>query len=176
MLFTSQKGYLIIIIISPKYYETVTASPVLENDERTFNTVYIHKQVCPHLGPDVQPSPPPPPTASFLSLCLTQLQIEFIQNGSKNFRFIPILFPGATKVSSPSCRPPLRLLLPGVDGDGCSPPLCVVHQGHVPSWLQNTHVYRWPRDREDILRRLMRVEKYNPPPIGPLPTIVSIPI
>lgn len=45
MCFT-QKGYLIIIIISPKYYETVTASPVLENDERTFNTVYIHKQVC----------------------------------------------------------------------------------------------------------------------------------
>lgn len=41
-----QKEYLIIIIISPKYYETVTASPAgLENDERTFNTVYIHKQV-----------------------------------------------------------------------------------------------------------------------------------
>lgn len=41
-----QKEYLIIIIISPKYYETVTASPVgFENDERTFNTVYIHKQV-----------------------------------------------------------------------------------------------------------------------------------
>lgn len=42
----TQKEYLIIIIISPKYHETVTASPVgLENDERTFNTVYIHKQV-----------------------------------------------------------------------------------------------------------------------------------
>ncbi|KAM7410452.1 hypothetical protein PAMA_001746 [Pampus argenteus] len=116
--YLSEKEYLIIIIISPKYYETVTASPVgLENDERTFNTVYIHKQ----------------------------LQNEFIQNGSKNFRFIPILFPGAKKC-------------------------------HVPNWLQNTHVYGWPRDRDDILRRLMRVEKYNPPPIGPLPTIVSIPI
>lgn len=116
--YLSEKEYLIIIIISPKYYETVTASPVgLENDERTFNTVYIHKQ----------------------------LQNEFIQNGSKNFRFIPIVFPGAKKC-------------------------------HVPTWLQNTHVYSWPRDRDDILRRLMRVEKYNPPPIGPLPTIVSIPI
>lgn len=116
--YLSEKEYLIIIIISPKYYETVTASPVgLENDERTFNTVYIHKQ----------------------------LQNEFIQNGSKNFRFIPILFPGAKKC-------------------------------HVPNWLQNTHVYGWPRDRDDILRRLMRVEKYNPPPIGELPTIVSIPL
>ncbi|KAM9761544.1 uncharacterized protein traf3ip2l [Menidia menidia] len=116
--YLTEKEYLIIIIISPKYYETVTASPFeLENDERTFNTVYIHKQ----------------------------LQNEFIQNGSKNFRFIPILFPGAKKC-------------------------------HVPNWLQNTHVYAWPRDRDDILRRLMRVEKYNPPPIGELPTIVSIPI
>ncbi|KAM9849227.1 uncharacterized protein traf3ip2l isoform 2-T2 [Aulostomus maculatus] len=116
--YLSQKEYLIIIIISPKYYETVTTSLVgLENDERTCNTVYIHKQ----------------------------LQNEFIQNGSKNFRFIPILFPGAKKC-------------------------------HVPNWLQNTHVYGWPRDRDDILRRLMRVEKYNPPPIGELPTIVSIPI
>ncbi|XP_068174636.1 E3 ubiquitin ligase TRAF3IP2 [Antennarius striatus] len=116
--YLSEKDYLIIIIISPKYYQTVTAPPVgLENDERTFNTVYIHKQ----------------------------LQNEFIHNGSKNFRFIPIVFPGARKC-------------------------------HVPNWLQNTHVYAWPRDRDDILRRLMRVEKYNPPPIGSLPTIVSIPI
>ncbi|XP_061834517.1 E3 ubiquitin ligase TRAF3IP2 isoform X2 [Nerophis lumbriciformis] len=110
--------YLIIIIISPKYYETVTASHVSPDiDERACNAVYIHKQ----------------------------LQTEFIQNGSKNFRFIPIVFPGAKKC-------------------------------HVPTWLQNTHVYAWPLDRDDILRRLMRVEKYNPPPIGELPTIVSIPI
>ncbi|XP_063748051.1 E3 ubiquitin ligase TRAF3IP2-like [Eleginops maclovinus] len=116
--YLSEKEYLIIIIISPKYYETVTSSMGgLENDERTFNTVYIHKQ----------------------------LQNEFIQNGSKNFRFIPIVFPGAKKC-------------------------------HVPNWLQNTHVYEWPLHRDDILRRLMRIEKYNPPQIGELPTIVSIPI
>lgn len=52
----TQKGYLIIIIISPKYYETVTASPVLENDERTFNTVYIHKQVGSRHGSTVHSS------------------------------------------------------------------------------------------------------------------------
>ncbi|XP_034093545.1 adapter protein CIKS-like isoform X2 [Gymnodraco acuticeps] len=116
--YLSEKEYLIIIIISPKYYETVTSSVGgLESDERTFNTVYIHKQ----------------------------LQNEFIQNGSKNFRFIPIVFPGAKKC-------------------------------HVPNWLQNTHVYEWPLHRDDILRRLMRIEKYNPPQIGSLPTIVSIPI
>ncbi|XP_067085682.1 chromodomain-helicase-DNA-binding protein 1-like isoform X3 [Osmerus mordax] len=116
--YLSEKEYLIIIVISPKYYETVTAAPVsLQHDEQTLATVYIHKQ----------------------------LQNEFIQNGSKNFRFIPIVFPGAQKC-------------------------------HVPTWLQNTHVYSWPRDRDDILRRLMRVEKYNPPPIGELPTIISIPI
>ncbi|XP_061081858.1 E3 ubiquitin ligase TRAF3IP2-like isoform X3 [Conger conger] len=116
--FISEKDYLIIIVISPKYYETVTGAHVsMENDERTLNTVYIHKQ----------------------------LQNEFIQNGSRNFRFIPVLFPGAKKC-------------------------------HVPTWLQNTHVYSWPRDRDDVLRRLMRVEKYNPPPIGELPTIVSIPL
>ncbi|KAJ8407249.1 hypothetical protein AAFF_G00278230 [Aldrovandia affinis] len=116
--FINEKDYLIIIVISPKYYETVTGALVsLENDERTLNTVYIHKQ----------------------------LQNEFIQNGCRNFRFIPIVFPGAKKC-------------------------------HVPSWLQNTHVYSWPGDHDDILRRLMRVEKYNPPPIGELPTIVSIPL
>ncbi|KAG7276291.1 hypothetical protein CRUP_015614, partial [Coryphaenoides rupestris] len=90
--YLNEKEYLIIIIISPKYYETVTASPFSLTDERTYNTVYIHKQ-C-----------------------------------------------------------------------------------HVPSWLQNTHVFSWPHDLDDILRRLMRVEKYNPPRIGQLPTIISMPI
>ncbi|KAG5262112.1 hypothetical protein AALO_G00292360 [Alosa alosa] len=116
--YIQEKDYLIIIAISPKYFEVVSGdSMFVERDERTLNTVYIHKQ----------------------------LQNEFIQNGCKNFRFIPVLFPGAKK-------------------------------SHVPTWLQNTHVYNWPKDRDDILRRLMRVEKYNPPPIGELPTIVSIPI
>ncbi|KAG9277251.1 hypothetical protein AMEX_G7246 [Astyanax mexicanus] len=115
--YIAEKDYLIIIIISPKYYEIVTdASLCMENDE-TLNTVYIHKQ----------------------------LQNEFIQNGCKNFRFIPVLFPGARKC-------------------------------HVPKWLQNTHIFCWPKDRDDILRRLMRLEKYYPPPIGELPAIVSIPI
>ncbi|XP_043107687.1 E3 ubiquitin ligase TRAF3IP2 [Puntigrus tetrazona] len=116
--YLNEKDYLIIIIISLRYYETISGlTSSVEGDERTSNTVYIHKQ----------------------------LQSEFIQNGCRNYRFIPILFPGAKKC-------------------------------YVPTWLQNTHVYSWPKDRDDILRRLMRVEKYNPPPIGPLPTIVSVPL
>ncbi|KAG1938602.1 adapter protein CIKS [Pimephales promelas] len=43
--YISEKDYLIIIVISPKYHEIVTnASFYMENDE-TLNTVYIHKQV-----------------------------------------------------------------------------------------------------------------------------------
>ncbi|XP_062868421.1 E3 ubiquitin ligase TRAF3IP2 [Trichomycterus rosablanca] len=116
--YLNEKDYLIIIVISLKYFETVTGISVgMDYNERTSNTMYIHKQ----------------------------LQSEFIRNGCRNFRVIPVLFPGAKK-------------------------------SYVPTWLQNTHLYSWPRDRDDILRRLMRVEKYNPPPVGPLPNIVSMPI
>ncbi|XP_041067673.1 E3 ubiquitin ligase TRAF3IP2 isoform X1 [Carcharodon carcharias] len=113
--YINDKGYLIIIVISPKYWEAVTSQNFeLKNDEHSLNTVFIYKQ----------------------------LQNEFIQNGSKNFRFVPIIFPGA-------------------------------NMKHVPSWLQNTHVYCWPMHSQDILRRLMRLEKYNPPPVGELPTIIQ---
>ncbi|XP_069744834.1 E3 ubiquitin ligase TRAF3IP2 [Narcine bancroftii] len=113
--YINDKGYLIIIVISPKYYEAVTSQNFdLKNDEHSLNSVFIYKQ----------------------------LQNEFIQNGSKNFRFVPIIFPGA-------CRK------------------------HVPSWLLNTHVYNWPGQSQDILRRLMRLEKYNPPPVGELPAIIQ---
>ncbi|XP_043557111.1 E3 ubiquitin ligase TRAF3IP2-like isoform X1 [Chiloscyllium plagiosum] len=113
--YINDKGYLIIIVISPKYWEAVTSQNFdIKNDEHSLNTVFIYKQ----------------------------LQNEFIQNGSKNFRFVPIIFPGA-------------------------------NMNHVPSWLQNTHVYRWPVQTQDILRRLMRLEKYNPPPVGELPTIIQ---
>ncbi|CAN9507618.1 unnamed protein product [Ophioblennius macclurei] len=31
---------------------------------------------------------------------------------------------------------------------------------HVPNWLQNTRIYRWPQDIEDLLLRLFREERY----------------
>ncbi|XP_061427560.1 E3 ubiquitin ligase TRAF3IP2-like isoform X1 [Lethenteron reissneri] len=46
----------------------------------------------------------------------------------------------------------------------------------VPSWLQSTLCFRWPRDLEGILLRLMREEKIVPPPVGELPTITMVPV
>ncbi|XP_056282996.1 E3 ubiquitin ligase TRAF3IP2-like [Pseudoliparis swirei] len=75
----------------------------------------------------------------------SMMQNEFIQQGSLNFRFIPLLFLNAS-------------------------------QKHVPSWLQNTRVYRWPRDTEDVLLRLLKEERYIPPPVPPELTLVIRPV
>lgn len=75
----------------------------------------------------------------------SMMQNEFIQQGSLNFRFVPVLFLGAA------------------------------HRD-VPSWLQNTRVYRWPQDAEDILLRLLRVERYIAPPFSAEPTLIIQPV
>ena len=78
--FITQKEYLIIIVISPKYYDTVTASPFgLENDERTLNTVYIHKQVdlpqhATHTPTSRYRNTPHTPTSRYLNMPHTHLQ------------------------------------------------------------------------------------------------------
>ncbi|KAJ8008957.1 hypothetical protein DPEC_G00083810 [Dallia pectoralis] len=47
---------------------------------------------------------------------------------------------------------------------------------HVPAWLQNTKIFRWPQDTQDLLLRLLREERYIPPPLGKELTISMRPI
>lgn len=109
-----------------------------------------------------------------------QIQTEYIQQGSRNFRVVPVLFPNATKVrtSRRAESSTFELLSRGKRGPSGSqsarrlvaknprPCVCLCEQQHVPTWLQSTRIYRWRLDDQDLLLRLAREERYIIPPPG----------
>ncbi|XP_076872794.1 uncharacterized protein traf3ip2a [Brachyhypopomus gauderio] len=50
------------------------------------------------------------------------------------------------------------------------------NQSDVPLWLRSTRLFLWPLDAQDLLLRLLREERYIPPPLGKELTLVIKPL
>jgi len=42
-------------------------------------------------------------------------------------------------------------------------------RNHVPRWLRDTRLYKWPTDYEDLMYRILKVPKFKKPKLGPVP-------
>ncbi|KAK0136062.1 Adapter protein CIKS [Merluccius polli] len=140
---------LIITAISPGYKADIERTGV---DRHSLHTKYIYSMVSMQRLPCV------------CAFCGTRnfhiisiMQNEFIQQGSLNYRFVPVLFHHATQVTAHNFTNKKRL-------------------SHVPGWLQNTHMYRWPQDKENLLLRLLREERYIAPPVPAGLTLIIRPV
>ena len=121
------------ICVSPSYRQVVDGQSTsrMQQNESAVNTQYIYRRI----------------------------HAEYINQGSKNYRFIPVLVSGAKGVSLNNYYL-----------------ICVFYklikfmlQHHIPLWLKDTKVFEWPKDYEDIIYRLFRQEKFVKPKPGPAP-------
>lgn len=169
-----QPSTLIIIAISPKYKEDVEGFGV---DSHSLHTRYIYAMV---------------------SATQDRINVNFREKNACDNQTLNLTFPDAEWIYPtrqfefqihPSAVPEhipghFHIILPDFFFSSFHSiwllnifyKLNLLTQKDVPTWLQNTRVYRWPLDTEDLLLRLLREEKYIPPPVPVELTLLIKPV